>query len=145
MRHLLALRRTMNKVPITWEEIETHCKVLAEKVKDLGFKDIYGIPRGGLIPAVIIAHSLDSKLPVITDFEQISNDTLVVDDIVDSGMSWIHMLRDLKHKKVRPKIATLYYYPESVAVPEFYAKLKEDKDLWLVFPWETLLTSKYDH
>jgi len=134
----------MTSIYITWEQIEWNCKVIADKVRGQEFKNIYGIPRGGLIPAVIISHYLESKLPIITSFDQISNETLVVDDIVDSGMTWINMLRELRHRKVHPKIATLFYYLDSSAIPEFYSDIKEDKNLWFIFPWEQLSTSKYD-
>ena len=88
-------------------------------------KSIYGIPRGGLVVAVRLSHLLD--LPLILDPREIQSNTLVVDDIADSGKT----LEKFKNNI----IATLYYNEKSPVTPKFWIFKKKDR--WIVFPWET--------
>lgn len=57
--------------------------LLADKINKKDFKNIYGIPRGGYAIAIELGKAL--KLPVITDEEEITSKTLIVDDLIDSG------------------------------------------------------------
>ena len=84
-------------------------------------KSVTGIERGGLIPAVMISHKL--SIPYVT---KINKDTLVVDDICDTGVT----LKDM----VAGFTATLHYKPTAIFTPDFYAK--EVGSDWLVYPWE---------
>jgi uncharacterized protein len=87
-------------------------------------KSIYGIPRGGLIPAVILSHLLE--LPLVTNYEEAT--TLVIDDIADSGETLSSI--------VNPT-GVLYYKPKtSKKVPTFTGK-RQLGDEWLIFPWES--------
>ena len=55
----------MTKEYITWNKIEKAIDVIDEKIpKELKnqVRGIYGIPRGGLIPAVMLSHRL--KIPI---------------------------------------------------------------------------------
>ena len=71
-----------HKVTLDWEEIERLIEILCENIvtKIPTIDSVLGIPRGGLIPAVLISHRLE--LPLVTLPEP---HTLVVDDIADSG------------------------------------------------------------
>lgn len=122
-----------------WAQMYWDCKDLARKLKPIkfNFTNIYGVPRGGLIVAVILSHLLD--LPVILDKKQITKNTLLVDDISDSGET---LKKILKLKKPKA-ILTLWANPVSKVFPDYYMKLKSE-DSWIVFPWETLSSSKYD-
>jgi hypoxanthine phosphoribosyltransferase len=53
------------------------------------------------------------------------DNTLIVDDIVDSGN------RMIRHSLT----AVLFYNPKAIFKPKFYALEKID-DEWIVFPWE---------
>lgn len=127
------------KIHVTWEEFNSDIIYLAERLKSSKIlaENIYGIPRGGMIPAVILSHQLG--LPIITQQRFISKNTIVVDDIVDTGET---LLRILKRKKPLA-VACIWYHPKAKVKPEFFARLKETED-WLVFPFETLSSSKYD-
>lgn len=116
----------MIKNYLTWDDIDSLTDNLVEQIKRSPWVDdihyICGIQRGGLIPAVILSHKL--SLPMI----QIpNNNTLLVDDICDSGET----LRDI----LKPKFtATLHLKPNDVFTPKFYAESIED--IWQVYPWE---------
>ena len=73
-----------NKIQVSWWDMSDIIKDLAKKIPfEVPLADsIYGIPRGGLIPAVMLSHKLG--LPMV---ETIGKNTLVVDDMSDSGVT----------------------------------------------------------
>ena len=115
-----------------WSEIELAVEDMSAWALSENFKNIYGIPRGGLIVAVMLSHILD--IPVITDEQNITEETLIVDDIADTGKT-LSKYKDLK-------IATIYYHKNSIIQPDFWRYIKSN---WVVFPWETEKTSKADY
>lgn len=120
----------IEKCYMTWSNIESFCEVLVDRVKmeKRKFSGVYGLPRGGLIPAVIISHKLNIPLLLAP-----TNECLIVDDIADSGRSLIHFTEnDTQFNKYY--IATIFYHERSIVKPDFYMYDKEDK--WIVFPWE---------
>ena len=82
---------------------------------------VMGLPRGGLIPAVLISHELG--LPYVL---HPGKNTLVVDDINDTG----HTLS----KAPGAYWAVLHNKPTSKFKDCIYAK--EVGDQWIVYPWE---------
>lgn len=123
------------KIKISWNEFDNMIKELVIKLKDSGesFDGIYGIPRGGLIIAVYLSHQLN--LPLL---QYPTNNTLVVDDISDEGKT----LSTFQNRK----IATLFSTTWTKITPNWYVKIKDDKDSWLIFPWENLETeNSYDN
>ena len=122
----------MNKLYLTWEDIENQITDLAEQISKSqeNIIAIYGLPRGGLIPAVLLSHKLGVKYvnewPLIKDLYHPDN-VLIVDDICDSG-------KTLKGYNNYPT-ATLHYKPSAVTKPTFYSDIAEE-DVWIVYPWE---------
>jgi hypoxanthine phosphoribosyltransferase len=112
-----------NKVYLSWDDInilvEDLCQTIASSGADI--KSITGIQRGGLIPAVMISHKL--HIPFVS---RINKDTLVVDDICDTGET-------LKNT-IGTYTATLHYKPTAIFTPDFYSK--EVGTEWIVYPWE---------
>ncbi len=124
---LVMLKYNENKIAVSWWDMSDLIKDLAEKIPfEVPLADsIYGIPRGGLIPAVWLSHS--TGLPLV---ETIGRNTLVVDDMSDSGVTLSKMPGQFT--------AVLYHKPHtSCFTPNVWSKLHEG-DEWLVFPWEKL-------
>ena len=119
-----------------WEEFDADCDKISKWAKDKNFKNIYGIPRGGLILAVRISHLLG--VPVILSSEDIGVGTLVVDDIVDGGNTLSRLIASFNFKVMT---ASLYIGPNPIIKPVFFMREKVD---WVVFPWETQTSSRYD-
>ncbi len=119
----------MEKTYVSFEDIKKYVDDVFNHVKKSGitFKNIYGLPRGGLTPAVMLSHKLG--IPLITDREKVSSDTLVVDEIIDKGDAILN--NNLQDNYV--VCLTLRY--TSKYQPRFHAK-KINDDSWLVFPWE---------
>ena len=114
-----------NKIPLDWEEIDRLVNVLCEKIVTQipSIDSVMGLPRGGLIPAVMVSHRLG--LPLVTLPEP---HTLVIDDIADSGVTLTNT----------PGIytAVLHYKPHtSVFKPDLYS-VEYKGDDFLVYPWE---------
>ena len=67
------------KQQIKWEEINLLVENLAQKIEisNTLIKDLFGLQRGGLIPAVMLSHRLGIPMRKGT----ISPNTLIVDDI----------------------------------------------------------------
>ena len=107
---------------------------IADFLKDKHVKKVYGVPRGGLIPAVMLSHFLE--IPLILNKKEIDGETVIVDDIVDTGKTISKLPR-------RGRLVSLFYKPHSIITPDFYAR-KAENDEWVVFPFETDGSSKYD-
>ena len=114
---------TISKVYLEWSEIHECVNMLCKQIiTDYpNIDSVMGLPRGGLIPAVLISHELD--LPFVL---HPGKNTLVVDDINDTG----HTLS----KAPGAYWAVLHNKPTSKFKDCIYAK--EVGDEWLVYPWE---------
>jgi len=109
-----------------WSEFKDLCGGLSFKVKTSPFtgvgclRSLFGIPRGGCFVAMELSHLL--QLPIV---DSPFLDSLVVDDIVDSGITL---------KKYSNYIsAALVVKPHSLIFPNFHAIVT---DQWVKFPWE---------
>ena len=119
------LKLSESKIQVSWWDMQDLIKDLAKKIPfEVPLADsIYGIPRGGLIPAVILSHRL--QMPLV---ETIGRNTLVIDDMSDSGTTLSKMPGQFT--------AVLFHKPHtSCFTPNVWSKLHEG-DEWLVFPWE---------
>ena len=114
-----------NKIYLSWDDVNQLVDKLCAQItkSEIPVKSVLGLKRGGLIPAVMVSHKLglpwsDVMLP----------DTLVVDDICDSGVT----LRDC----VCSYTAVLYHKPHTANfVPTLFAAIHEG-DEFIYYPWE---------
>lgn len=137
----------MNKYFVSWKKVEELVGLLEMQVRQfslnegIDFSYIMGIPRGGLIPAVMLSHRLGIPLapPTIANEANI----LVVDDIADTGSTLSSILYKAGSWSTRMRVTTLYHRTTSEVVPVFAGERINHLD-WIVFPWETEESSKYD-
>lgn len=133
----------MKKIKYTWEMLMRDCRSISREVLShkhfFEIKNICGIKRGGLIPAVILSHILE--VPLITNLNDITKHTLVVDDISDSGKTLNDLISDLGYV---PPTATLWIDGETKFIPSVFCRMKK-KTEWIVFPFETIKSSKKDN
>lgn len=109
-----------NKIEISYERLQADVHTLSKKINKDNYTGIYGIPRGGVpIAALLSAHL---GLPLV---DGITEDTLVVDDLVDSGKT-LEAYHDYD-------TAVLYTKPHS---PEIATYSVEELDGWVEFPYE---------
>lgn len=120
----------MNNVEhVNWGQIEKFVDELSynAELANLKFSGVYGLPRGGLVIAVMLSHKL--KIPLLL---APCKNCLIVDDIADTGISLQHY--DIDKNEKQYYITTMYYHRQSKVVPDFY--VYEKTDSWIKFPWE---------
>lgn len=113
----------MEKEFVTWEDVNNYTDAVARELKDSNVTGVYGIPRGGLIFAVMLSHKMNIPLLLAP-----CKDCIVVDDISDTGNTLVH------YKHSRYYITTMFYHRQSKVVPNLW--YKEKKNSWIVYPWE---------
>lgn len=116
-----------NKVFYSYDKINELVEILAQKVvkSKLPIKSISGVPRGGLIPAVLLSHKLN-----IPYTSKLKPNTLLVDDIVDTGET-------LRNTSALYTASLIYKPHTSDFTPTFHA-YEHTGDDWIVFFWERL-------
>ena len=115
--------QTIEKIQVTWEDVEQFITSLKPWIKENKFTGVYGPARGGLVFAVMISHRYN--LPFL-GAPQVG--CLCVDDICDSGVT------ALAWKEKGYSIATMYYKENDNVTPNMYFARKGNK--WIQFPWE---------
>jgi len=115
---------------VEWNEYDGMIKKLGKKLKfsKEKFKNVYGVPRGGLVVAVGISHILN--IPMIMNISDVTKDTLIVDDISDSGGT---LKKFNKHRSI---VGTLFIDQDTEYIPDFWVELNVGKE-WIKFPYET--------
>lgn len=112
---------------LSWFDVQAAAQRVAERHQRA--RVVAGVPRGGLIPAALVATTLDAQLIDLGDLEEAGHDNvLVVDDLVDSGTTAQRLL----DQGVR-FFDALYRKPHT---PATFAASAIEYDAWLVFPWE---------
>lgn len=141
----------------TWNKIYRMLLRLAERIKKDSFKPdvIVGVSRGGWPPARVLSDLLNianlanvrvefylgvaetKGEPTLTQPVSVNmagKKVLVVDEVADTGKSLKIIKEHLaKEGAAEVKIATIYYKPWSIVIPDYYAK---ETGCWIVFPWE---------
>lgn len=108
-------------VTVTWDDIESYI----DDFKDYSKKEytgVYGIPRGGLVLAVMLSYRLGIPLLAAP-----CEGCLVADDISDSGDTLLH------YRQKGYDIITVCCKSNSKVEPNIYRMFT---DKWVVFPWE---------
>lgn len=114
---------------VTWEDVENFITFVVRNTTT-PVTGVYGLPRGGLVLAVMLSHRL--HVPML--MSPVEN-CIIVDDICDSGESLLHYMKNSSGEKENYTVATMYYKPNRLGIkPDMWSILKGDK--WIVFPWE---------
>ena len=123
---------------VNWDEIDSLIEMLSNRISksSRNFSSITTLSRGGLVPSRLLADHLGIE-KIIVDPTTISSDSLVVDDIYDTGETF---------EKIISKIddpAKLFYvtifarcgksHPSQLIYGE-----KTNDDGYVVFPWDKL-------
>lgn len=115
---------------VSWKDIEEYVDYVYNYYQNKNITGVYGIPRGGLILAVLISHKLNVPM-LMAPVEG----CIIVDDICDSGESLVHYQKNTSgDKKCKYHITTMFYKKNKLVEPELW--LKEKKESWIIYPWE---------
>ena len=125
-----------DKIFLSWNDIEALVDNLVEQINKMDKKPfyIYGVPRGGAIPAVWLSHKTgidyyqlnSAQISKMADLSHI----LVIDDICDSGKT----VKEIRENYPKVKVACLYHKETAIETPDIYGEIVGED--WLVFPWE---------
>lgn len=117
-----------SKYFLSWKLYLELIDELAYRIEDSGkkYESIHGIPRGGLIPAAILAHKLNLPMVGTQDYNTAS---LLVDDLVDTGNTF-EIYGD------HYDTAVVFMKPWSKIIPTYFVRMTKN---WIVFPYEKKL------
>ena len=124
-----------NKLYLSWKWVDEQINHIGDKMEGYELEFVAGIPRGGLIPAVMMSHAFGIKYISYSSAkllpQELRKKTLVVDDISDTGVT-MKEAQDLDFLT-----AALSLRSGTKTVPMFVGQ-QVNNDSWLVFPWEKL-------
>ena len=124
-----------NKLYLSWKWVDSQINTIGDKLEGKDLEFVSGVPRGGLIPAVMMSHVFGIKYISYSSAKllpkELREKTLVVDDIADTG----HTLKEAIGLDFIT--STLAMRQGSQSLPDFYGEYINN-DSWLVFPWEKL-------
>lgn len=101
--------------------------VITEKLKNKRYNGVYAVPRGGYILAVVLSHKFGIPL-----CDKYTKDTLIVDDICDTGDT----LKDILYKN--DKVVLVAKTRGIKAINDLIYVLKVEDTTWVKFWWEVL-------
>ncbi|MET1159436.1 MAG: phosphoribosyltransferase [Thermoprotei archaeon] len=152
---------TLQMEYISWKKLVLALVEIASKIKNDNYKPdiIFGILKGGIIPARILSDLLEvgeigfigvrfykkigtrearPELTLPPTHSVKGLNVLVVDDIVDSGRTLQLVLDELnRYGPASLKSATIYVKKWSPIFPDYYYGITNK---WVVFPWEFVET-----
>lgn len=116
---------------VSWAEYDRDIRILARKIRKGGekFDCIFTFSRGGLPIATHLSHLLKID-KVVVDMVPIIADSLIVDDVSDTGKTLLDRVR-VWNKNC--KIATLHRKDGTMVEPNYFVKTINQ---WIVYPWE---------
>lgn len=114
----------MSKVYLTAGEIHEASNSLVNRMKHIGVKAVYYVPRGGVKASVFTG--MESYFQTVTDPQQAD---AIVDDLVDSGAT----LR--RFRELAPAATFCALFTKHTPAGYLYGATRE-RSKWLVFPWE---------
>lgn len=120
----------MEKTYLSWNDVSLLIETLCDEIKQSPITPLYitGLPRGGVIPAIIISHRLGIPYINVENIKKYSSqDVLVIDDIADTGET-------LNQYRIY-STAVLHYKFSSEHIPTYYASSVEENE-WIVYSWE---------
>jgi len=120
----------VKKVVYSWKQFDNDVNKIIKYLKEIKIQidGIFAIPKGGLVLGVALANRLN--VPLYRSFVNVSDDTLIVDDISDTGETLSSILHIENYITI-----TLFKKQGTKFIPKFSCR-ECKKDDWVVFPWE---------
>ena len=124
-----------NKLFLSWKWVDDQINKIGDKLEGLDLEFVSGIPRGGLVPAVMMSHAFGIKYISYSSAKmlplELRKKTIVIDDISDTGVTMAEA------DKLGFITSSLCTRSSTKTLPRLTGEMIVD-DRWLVFPWETL-------
>lgn len=134
----------MSNIYINYDEILDSVGYILENLESLEIDEVWAIERGGLIPGVHLSHALKVPLKIVSKNQvnfpyspDVKKKILLVDDINDTGTTFVNLMRNMLNDGVNlddVTLCALYQKKTSDIEVDVYGFITGDE--WLVFPWE---------
>lgn len=123
---------------VSWSEIDSLIETLSDLIlkSSRTFLSITTLSRGGLIPSRLLADHLGIE-KIIVDENKISSDSLVVDDIFDTGETF-EKIKSMVDDPSKLFFVTLFARNGKSYPPQLLYGKKTNNDAYVVFPWDKL-------
>jgi len=123
---------------VSWSEIDSLIKILSDLVlkSPRTFSSISTLSRGGLVPSRLLADHLGIQT-IFVDQKIISSNSLVVDDIFDSGKTFERILSKIDDPS-QLFFVTLFARRGKKRPSQLVYAAKTNDDSYVVFPWDVL-------
>lgn len=142
----------MRKIIYTWRKFDRDVQKILKLVNFEEYKSLAPVAFGGLIlgtklknitklpTRIIFASSYKEKqretLKIkLGDLTKLKQRILVLEDVVDSGNTILHIRRFCKKNNIEYDILALFYKEQAVLSPKYYLHKVPDSS-WISFPWE---------
>ncbi|MFZ9621719.1 MAG: phosphoribosyltransferase [Prochlorococcaceae cyanobacterium] len=116
---------------LSWNDFELAVEHMVSNCAGQSFAGVYGVPRGGLVLAVVLSHRLE--LPLLLEP---CPGALVVDDVYESGQTLA------PYRKLDG--ATVWVWISKVEPQWWQAAMVSPSKEWIVFPWESSAAAAAD-
>ena len=124
-----------NKIYLSWNWVEDQINKIGDKLEGMDLEFVSGIPRGGLIPAIMMSHAYDIKYISYSSAKmlplELRRKTIAIDDISDTGRTLAEA------DSLNFITSSLCTRVGTKTLPRLTGELISG-DEWLVFPWEKL-------
>jgi hypoxanthine phosphoribosyltransferase len=124
----------MDRRYLNWNDIDRAINRIVASINssEIKINAVGGLPRGGLIPAVMLSHRLGIPFVSQAQIQTTIGNILIVDDICDSG-------KTLKKFKFEENVytATLHWKQSSEYQPNYFWEIAYENE-WIVYPWENI-------
>lgn len=111
---------------LSWQDIDIGINEVVSKINNP--ISIFGIKRGGIIPAIIISHKLNIEY---------KNGNFIIDDIVETGYTYN------KYKNKGTFITLINKSKLDILSSNYLNNLVINK--WVIFPWEDNSKAQQDY
>ena len=145
-------KETQHDFPVSWEQLHRDAKALAWRLSEKGpWEKIVAITRGGLVPAAIVARELEmrlvdtccvtsydhkeqGKIEILKEVSGDGADTLIIDDLVDTGKT----AKIVREMLPNAHFATVYAKPAGRPMVDTFIT-EVSQNTWIHFPWDLSL------
>lgn len=150
---MIEIMKTSSERKVLWEEFYSLTIKLAEQISKSKYQPdfIFGIVRGGLIPASLLAYFFPNsyllslavikeegirrvKKEIVDQLDLTGKRVLVIEDMLETGRSAQKAKEFLESKGALVKIACYYTSSLSEILPDFV--IEEKVAEIIIFPWE---------
>jgi uncharacterized protein len=123
---------------VSWSEIDSLIEQLASIIlkSKKTFSSITTLSRGGLVPSRLLADHLGIE-KIFVDEKVISVNSLVVDDIFDSGKTFDRVISKSEDSS-KLLYVTLFARRGRKLPPQLIYGKETDNDGYVIFPWDRI-------